>query len=252
MRRFVVAAVSIFVGTTGTLFAADLPLPAPAQAPARYAPPVVLPVYNWAGFYLGINAGYGFASGNRTATLTGNTFATGTVTGNGNLNGFVGGGQIGANWQWDAWVLGIEGDFQGTTQSKTQTIACGGGCSLTEEAKIPWFATVRARAGVAFDRVLIYGTGGVAFLDASDKLTATGGGTVLSASNTKTGWTAGAGVEVAFTENWTARIEYLFVDVSPSFTGTVPASLGGGTVTESATIKDSVVRVGVNFKFRPY
>ncbi len=247
MKRFVVAAVFL-AAATGTLLAADLPPPS-AQAPARYAPPVVAPVYNWSGFYLGFNAGYGFASGDRTATLTGNTFGNGTVTGSGNLNGFVGGGQIGANWQLDALVLGVEGDFQGTTQSKTQTFACGG-CGLSEEAKIPWFATLRARAGAAADRVLFYGTAGVAFLDASDKLT-NPQGTLVSSSDTKTGWTAGAGVEVAFTENWTARIEYLFVEAKPSVTGTVPAFLGGGTVTESATIKDNVVRAGVNFKFNP-
>jgi outer membrane immunogenic protein len=251
MKRFVVAAVFL-AAATGALLAADLP-PAPAQAPARYAPPVIAPVYNWAGIYLGINAGYGFASGDRTATLTGNTKIPGgggTATGNGNLNGFVGGGQVGANWQWDAWVLGIEGDFQGTTQSKTESLACGG-CGLSEQVKIPWFATVRARVGVAVDRVLVYGTGGVAFMDVSDKLTVPNG-TLVNTSDTKTGWTAGAGVEVAFTENWIARIEYLFVEAKPSVTGTVPASLGGGTITESATIKDSVVRVGVNFKFRPY
>jgi outer membrane immunogenic protein len=151
-------------------------------------------------------------------------------------------------------VLGVEADFQGTSQTNTQNFGCGFDCVLTEDIKIPWFATFGARAGVAFDRILVYGTGGVAWLDASDNLTAAAGGisaTLLNLSNSQAGWTAGAGIEVAFAENWTARIEYLFMDVSPSFTGTAPAAIGGGTITENGTIKDSIVRAAINFKFTP-
>lgn len=250
MRRFVLAAAAVTLGAT-SLLAADLPRPTPYAAP-----PPPAPVYNWSGVYIGANGGYGFANTNRTATLSGNPFVDGTVVSTGNnLNGFVGGGQIGVNWQWNALVLGIEGDIQGTGQSKTETVSCGFLGCITEDAKIPWFATFRARAGVAVDRVLFYGTGGVAWLEAKDTLTAAAGGisaTVLDLSDTRTGWTAGAGVEVAFADNWTARVEYLFVDVSPSATGTVPAALGGGTVTENATIKDNIIRAGINFKFTPF
>jgi len=235
--------------------AADLPPSAPvARAPAAYVPAVV-PVYNWTGFYIGLNAGYGFANTNSTATISGNSvIGSGTATGSNNLNGFAGGAQIGANWQWDAFVLGLEADFQGTSQSKTSSFACGAGCVITGTGKIPWFATLRGRAGVAMDRVLVYGTGGAVWLHASDKITASGGGitaTLIDTSDTKTGWTAGAGVEVAFSQNWTARIEYLFVDVKPTLTAAVPAAIGGGTATANVTIKDSIIRAGVNFKFTP-
>ncbi len=252
MKRFVVTAIIAVFGA-GSALAADLPQPPPPQP--YYAPPAPVPVYNWSGFYLGINGGYGFANGERTVTLSGNEFIDGTVTeSGGHLNGFLGGGQIGANWQWDAVVLGIEGDFQGTAQSNTESVGCGFDCVLTEDIKIPWFATARARAGLAIDRVLVYGTGGVAVMDVSDTLTAAGGGvttTLLDLSTTKVGWTAGAGVEVALAQNWTARVEYLFMDVNPSITATAPSAIGGGTVTEDGTIKDSVVRAAVNFKFTP-
>ncbi len=251
MTKFI-ALVCALVGVSGSVFAADLP-PAgpPVRAPAAYVP-AALPVYSWSGFYIGLNAGYGFANTNSTATISGNSVVgSGTATGSNNLNGFVGGGQIGANWQWDAFVLGLEADFQGTSQSKTSNLGCGAGCILTGEGKIPWFATLRGRAGVAFDRVLVYGTGGAVWLEAKETVTATGAATLIDASDTKTGWTAGAGVEVAFSQNWTARIEYLFLDVKPTLTASIPAAFGGGTATDNVTIKDNVIRAGVNFKFGP-
>jgi outer membrane immunogenic protein len=249
MRRFVFAAALFFVATCSPLLAADIYQP---QPPTVYTPPPPAPPYNWGGFYVGANGGYGFANVNATATLTGNPSVFATATGSENINGFVGGGQIGANLQWNALVLGVEADFQGTGQSQTGNLGCGFGCVLSEEVKIPWFATFRARAGVAWDRILFYGTGGVASLDYSDTLTATAGGinaTLLDLSNTQLGWTVGAGVEVAIAENWTARLEYLFMDVSSTLTETAPAFIGGGTVTENVTIKDSIVRAGINFKF---
>jgi outer membrane immunogenic protein len=92
-------------------------------------------------------------------------------------------------------------------------------------------------------------------MNVSDDLNAEGFGVTLnlvSASDTALGWTAGAGVEVALSPNWTARLEYLFLDVQPTLTASVPGFLGGGTITDTGTIKDSVVRAGVNFKFSPF
>ncbi len=246
-------AIAACLSVVSPVLAADIARPPPPTPAPYYAPPPV-PVYNWGGFYFGINGGYGFANGSRTVTLSGNAFVDGTGTESGHLNGFVGGGQIGANWQWDAVVLGIEADFQGTAQSNTENVGCGFDCIVTEDIKIPWFATARARAGIAIDRILVYGTGGAAWMNVSDKLTAAAGGvsaTLLDLSTTKVGWTAGAGVEVALAQNWTARVEYLFMDVTPSISGTVPSAIGGGTITENGAIKDNVVRAAVNFKFTP-
>jgi outer membrane immunogenic protein len=210
---------------------------------------VVAPIYNWGGFYIGINGGWGFASGTTTATITGTgTGLDGTsATGSGSLNGGVAGGQIGANYQIDALVIGIEGDFDWSGQKRTDSFACGAGCTVSETIKLPWIATIRGRFGYAIDRVLLCGTGGVAFTHASDNVTATGFGTIFTASSTNVGWTIGAGGEVALAQNWTAKIEYLYIatDVKQSGALTVVA----GTITETAKIHDSLVRAGVNFKF---
>jgi outer membrane immunogenic protein len=248
-----------FVLTAAPALAADLPQPyippPPPRAPAAYVP-VAPPYYNWGGIYIGLNGGYGFASGNSTATITGNTFGLdGTSTGTGNLQGGVAGGTLGANFQSGQFVMGIEGDGDWSGQTKTDTVTCGAGCSISESVKIPWLATLRARAGVAWDRVLIYGTAGGAAMNATDTVTGTAGGvtaTLISLNDTAFGWTAGGGLEFAFSDNITAKIEYLFVQAKPTATNTIPAAIGGGTVTEAATINDSLVRAGINFKFNPF
>src|SRR5205807_4260704 len=180
----------------GHAFAADLPRAAPPRAPAIYVP-VVAPVYNWGGFYVGINGGWGFASGTTTATITGSTggLFDGIATGSGSLNGGVAGGQIGANYQIDALVIGIEGDFDWSGQKRTDNLVCSVACTISETVKLPWIATVRGRVGYAIDRVLLYGTGGVAFTHTSDTVTVTGTGTIFTASSTNAGWTIGAGGE---------------------------------------------------------
>jgi outer membrane immunogenic protein len=257
MNRLLLIA-GAFALAAGPVLAADLPPsmppPPPPRAPAAYVP-VIQPYYNWGGIYIGINGGYGFASGNSVVTLSGNAFGNGTATGGGNIQGGLAGGTIGANFQSGAFVFGIEGDGDWSGQSKTDSLVCGGGCTVSESAKIPWLATLRGRAGVAWDRVLIFGTAGGAAMNATDTVTATSGGvtgTLISLSDTAYGWTAGGGIEVALTDNITAKVEYLFVQAKPTATATVPALLGGGTVTESVTINDSLVRAGINLKFNPF
>jgi outer membrane immunogenic protein len=160
--------------------------------------------------------------------------------------------QIGANYQIDALVLGIEGDFDWSGQKSTNAITCNGvACNpaLSETVKLPWIATIRGRVGYAFDRVLLYGTGGVAFTNASESATEAGLGTIISSSSTNVGWTIGAGTEVAFAQNWTARIEYLYIGTNASLSGTLTAAAGGGTVSETANVHDNLVRAGINLKF---
>lgn len=254
MKRIVFTALLTLVAAGGQTLAADLP-PAPLpRAPATYVP-IAAPVYNWSGFYVGGNAGWGFANGDSTVTETGNAFFPGTFTStsSGSLNGFIAGGQVGVNFQINALVLGIEGDFQWSGQKKSDTFGCGLGigCTANETVKVPWFGTARGRIGFAADRVLFYATGGAAWLNFSDSLSATAAGvtTTLSPSTTVLGWTAGAGIEVAFGPNWTGKIEYLYVQASPTLTATIPATLGGGTITETLKGTDNIIRAGINFKF---
>jgi outer membrane immunogenic protein len=245
MYRVLTAAL-LSVVLLGHAFAADLPPAAPPRAPAVYVP-VVAPVYNWGGFYVGINGGWGFASGSPTYTVVGGPLNGLTGTGSGSLNGGVAGGQIGANYQIDALVIGIEGDFDWSGQKRTDSFACGAACTVSETIKLPWIATIRGRFGYAIDRVLLFGTGGVAFTHASDNVTLTGTGTIFSASSTNVGWTIGAGGEVALAQNWTAKIEYLYIGTNVKQSGAL--SLISGTVSETANVHDSLIRAGVNFKF---
>src|SRR5262249_11789189 len=130
--------------------------------------------------------------------------------------GFLGGLQLGYNWQTGAFVFGVEGDIQGTGQQNTVcvvTCSVSGAFFGTVQQKLPWFATVRARAGVTVDRSLFYVTGGAAFGEVKTTVTEVNGpGAVVavSESKTKSGWVVGGGIESALTGNWTAKIEYLY------------------------------------------
>jgi outer membrane immunogenic protein len=112
---------------------------------------------------------------------------------------------------------------------------------------MPWIATIRGRIGIAIDRVMLYGTGGVAFVELSDNINAAGFGSLFSAASVNAGWTIGAGVEAAFAQNWTARVEYLFVQSNFSLTG--PVALVGGNLSYTGTLSDNIVRAGINFKY---
>ncbi len=235
MQRIFVSALLTLVGVASAM-AADLPQPAPPpQAQVAYIP-VVAPVYNWGGIYLGINGGYGFGKSEWTGG--------GLSTGNFNTSGFVVGGTLGANYQVDAFVFGVETDLDWTGI----TGSVSGGCSQPGPPAVfsscqtsnDWLGTTRGRLGYAADRVLFYGTAGAAYGDV--KATAFG----VTNSQTEFGWTAGAGVEAAFADNWTARIEYLYVDLSNASCG---SACGGAPVSVSFT--ENLVRAGVDFKFRP-
>ena len=225
MNRIFISAVFMLVGAANAL-AADLP---PPQAPVTYIP-VVAPAYNWGGIYLGINGGYGFGNSDWTGG--------GLSTGNFNTSGFVVGGTLGFNYQVDAFVLGAETDIDYTgIQGKA------GACTVllaTCRTSNDWLGTTRGRLGYAADRVLFYGTAGAAY----GNVQATFNG--VSNSNTEFGWTAGAGIEAAFTDNWTARLEYLYVDLSKASCG---SACGGAPV--SVSFADNIVRGGIDFKFRP-
>ena len=167
--------------------------------------------------------------GHASATLLG-------VTGSENLNGVIGGGQIGYNWQMSGpLVLGIEADIQGSDQHRTTTI---GAATVTD--RIPWFGTVRGRIGYAGGAWMLYATGGWAYGEFRTDVTALG--TTASFSDSRSGWTAGGGIEWMFMPKWSAKIEYLYID-----TGHFNSALFG--VPFSGRVTDNIVRVGVNYHF---
>jgi len=221
MKRILIAG-ALALAAVGQALAADLPQPGP---PPYYKGPV--PVFTWTGFYLGINGGFAFGESNWSSPPP--------ATGNFSTDGFLIGGTVGGNYQWGQFVLGIEADGDWQNVNGTTYNTCGSyGCTTQSD----WLATVRGRVGYAWDRILFYGTGGAAFGD----LQAAAGGAPFS-SSTQTGWTAGAGVEFAFTPNWTAKVEYLYVDLG-NFTCTNFCA-GGGTL----NLTENIVRAGINYKF---
>ena len=254
MRTTATVAIAIASIVIGKAHAADMS-PIPAGAPA-VAPPVTYGAYapsaygnyNWSGLYLGGNGGYSW-NDSGTSFVTSN----GLTGGSGNLAGWVFGGQIGYNWQIGAFVVGLEGDLQWSGERSSTTAICSGctaSTTINTSENIDAFATLRARAGIAFDSVLVYGTAGGAWADASANVNVAGASSGLNLSSSKVGWTAGGGVEVALLNNWTAKLEYLYIDTgSISGTAAIPSTLGGGTITESAAIRDSIIRIGFNYRF---
>ena len=184
--------------------------------------PIVAPAITWTGFYLGANVGYGWAD-------------VGVSGASSNLTGVIGGGQIGYNWQTGPLVIGIEGDFQGSGESRSDTVGI-----FTVDQDIPWFATLRGRIGYATGPWLFYFTGGAAW--ENYKLSVSGLGTTVSDNATKTAWTIGGGAEWMFEPNWSAKVEYLYMD-----TDDTTVTLFGTTFTGRA--KNNIVRVGVNYHF---
>jgi outer membrane immunogenic protein len=166
--------------------------------------------YNWNGAYVGVNLGYQWGKNTNWPT---------------NPSGLMGGGQIGYNWQSGAFVFGVEADLQASGADDTF-----GAYKFAN----PWFGTLRGRAGYAMNNVLIYLTGGFAF----------GGGRVnfggLTETQTHTGWTLGGGVEVGLTPNWSAKAEYLYVELSDQ--GYVLTGVKNG-------FQSNVFRLGVNYRF---
>jgi outer membrane immunogenic protein len=204
-------------------------------------------VYDWSGFYIGVNAGYGFA-GKTDLTISGVDGKIGDL----HLSGPFGGGQVSANWQSGPWVIGAEADVQlaNIIDSDKQAVsALGGDYEFKSNSEIDWFSTVRLRSGIAMDNILLYGTGGVAFagLDASATIVDPVYGTIKwSDDYTDTGWTAGGGVEWGISKNASAKIEYLYVGLGNK-------DLGGSSQLEDAKVKASTnfqtIRLGVDFHF---
>ena len=213
-------AVLALLGASHTASAADMPV--------KGYRPAVMAYYNWTGLYAGINAGYGFGKSDWSAVPAASV----------KPKGFLAGGTVGYNWQSGAMVYGIEGDFDWSDVKASATCGALGTCQTSS----PWLATFRGRVGYAFDRWLPYITGGGAYGNVKATTSAPGAGIPASASNSQLGWTLGAGLEYAMMGNWTAKIEYLYVDLGSFNSATAP-------VVNNVSFKENIVRAGLNYKF---
>ncbi len=208
----------------GQAAGADLSIPPPFPPPA---PAVWIPNYNWGGIYVGINGGFGL--GRSDWKVPPANFDTGNFT----VSGGLFGGMVGANVQYDVFVFGVEGEYDGSW-IKGQTNNC---LPIACETRNDWLATFRARAGYAADRVLFYGTVGAALGDVKVS------GNALSQHENRAGWTAGGGIEAALADCWIARIEYLFVDLEN-------ATFSSPVTPATVRFDTNIVRAGLTYKFR--
>jgi outer membrane immunogenic protein len=207
----------------GTAAAADL---STRPVAPYYKAPVYAPVaYNWSGFYLGINGGGGWGSSSWDST-----------GGFGTSGGLVG-GTVGYNYQMGQAVIGLEGDIDWADINGTVTSgACPTGCQTSDS----WLSTVRGRLGYAADRFLPYVTGGAAFGDIRASNPGFPGG-----SATNTGWTVGGGIEFAAAGHWTAKAEYLYVDLG-NFTCGIACN---GVPGDAVSFRSNILRGGLNYRF---
>jgi outer membrane immunogenic protein len=273
------AAIAALIGVPA--LAADMPVKAPAAAPA--------PVWSWTGFYFGANVGGGW--GDNSVPLYGDGSAGNDLlsrTFDGVLNfsavprsqsihssGVIGGGQIGYNWQVaPMWVVGLEADIQGSGVRGSATTTPPPGSppeNLTSHQRLDWFGTLRGRLGVvASERLLLFVTGGLAYgeTEARSALASTISAVGTTAifcdgtfpapciagqgTRTSAGWTAGAGGEWAVTDKWRLKVEYLHVALDGQTITLVPlppATTGTGFVSAHFNNQFDIVRAGFNFRY---
>jgi len=201
-------------------FAADLPIKAPPR-------PVAPALYNWTGWYIGINGGGGWGR----SDTNGPTFSTG---GSFRTSGGLVGGTLGYNWQSALWVFGLETDIDWT--NIRGNALCGTGAFATScEVRNDFLGTFRGRLGYAgWDRALLYITGGLAYGNIKTNIVGFGSG-----SSTKAGWTLGGGIEFAIAGPWTAKVEYLYADLGR----------GGSVLGSDSKWNANIVRAGINYRF---
>jgi outer membrane immunogenic protein len=285
-NRWLMGAAGAALTVAGAFAAQAADLPTRKEAPA---PVFVPPPFTWTGFYVGLNAGGVWGtSGNAQTTVFANGFPIATFNGvpgtlanvwpGGGIGsgegGFIGGGQAGYNWQTGAFVLGVETDFDWTSLSRSRTLigptfldpvflTQNDFLTANGSVRLDWLGSTRARVGFVAtpdNRLMVYGTGGFAYGGASAHLNVfdqvdgffwqSG-----SRSTTRTGWTLGAGVEYAFTNNWIIGAEYLYYNLGSRHIITAP-NLAAANFFGSAVFSDtkvnfdgSVLRARVSYKF---
>jgi outer membrane immunogenic protein len=215
MKKLLLASIGLVALGIGSASAADIQRRAmPAKAPVY-----VTPAYNWTGPYIGISGGGGWGRSDFSAPLSSGGF---------NTSGALIGGTLGYNYQINQMVLGLEGDIS-WSNFRGSSICGGLGCDVRNN----WLGTARARLGYAVDRFMPYVTGGAAFGDIKNTVAG------LETTSTKAGWTVGGGVEAAIAGPWTAKVEYLYVDLGR----------GGSVLGSDAGFKTNIVRAGLNYRF---
>lgn len=227
MRLKVVSllAAAISLGAVQAASAADMP----AKAPIYKAPPVV--VYNWTGFYVGADVGGGWGRHTRTIPSTGfeNSY---------NSSGVLGGLHAGYNWQMQSFVFGLETDINWTGIKGDD----GGAGGTLDSTKLKWVGSLRGRVGYAWDRFLLFATGGWAYGGLEHFNDGAPGETF---TRNKSGWTVGGGIEYAFHPNWTARADYRYIDLG-TYSNSAPSN---GILPYEVSNKFNIVTVGLSYKF---
>jgi outer membrane immunogenic protein len=241
--------------STSSAFVSVTALAADLRMPVKALP--VAPPFSWNGCYVGLNAGGMSGRVDHQATIPGLiTFDSDTRDA-----AFIGGGQIGCNWQNERnWVFGVEGDINYAHLDRGQSfhVNLGGEDTVgSQSTRLRWLATARARIGYAFDRTLLYATGGLAIGNVQSSVDAVVEGNAIFAgsySQTRVGWTLGGGIEQAFTDRVSGKLEYLHFDLgSPGYNVNQLAGVTRlpGLWTASTRVSGDIVRVGVNVKLTP-
>jgi outer membrane immunogenic protein len=270
MKKLLLATTAFVALAGASANAADM------RARPAYAPPPA--VYNWTGGYWGGNIGYGWGDAKYDAAfnsaILGVPLAGTGISESQKIDGVIGGLQAGYNYQFGAWVWGWETDFQWSGQKGGSTFGGALGTivgpipfTVTTDHKLEWFGTARSRLGFLWGpNTLIYATGGVAYGQVKDSaivnLAAAGGAVTAQAVATfkdvKAGWTVGAGIEGALGNGWSAKLEYLYIDLGKTEQSAAAALnvTGVGTVlaanaNQTFRTTDNIVRVGLNYKWGP-
>jgi outer membrane immunogenic protein len=241
MKKFAVASVALVAASLGgQALAADMPLKAP--------PPVI--IYNWTGCYVGLFAGDSSGRSKVSDVLTGVQFAQY------NMSGFLGGADVGCNYQVGNWVFGVEGDWA-VTNKDGQGFDFPLNLGFIDQTHERWMATARARIGYAItDKWLWYVTGGGAWISVQQTTWAGVGAPLPIAaaaqqSQTMSGYAVGVGTEYAVGYGWSIKSEFLYVDVGTKqfFGPGANGTLNPGFLGENVRVRDYVWKVGMNKKF---
>ena len=232
-KNIIISAVTALVLGPTAVSAADLPLK---------APPVPVAIYDWTGFYIGVAGGGSLGTSTHIDAATG----LGDTLGY-NVRGGLVGGTLGYNWQVSNFVFGFEGDASWVGEYGSHPDdGLVGNPAFTSFTKETWVATARGRAGYAVDNLLFYGTGGYAAagVEAGVK-DANTGALLASATSTRSGWTAGGGLEWGFAPNWSAKFEWLYMKFDSAPLNTLVAEGSRSSI----PLDDNVVRAGINYRF---
>jgi outer membrane immunogenic protein len=250
MKKLLTLAAALYIGAPLTAFAADLPVaPPPPPRAAVFVPPP----FTWTGIYVGGNIGWGWTNLNLTDTGPapfgfGQVFPLGS-TQSVSQNNFLGGAQIGVNWQFQQFVIGAEGDFDATAIKNSQGAGGFGSGSYSN----PWMSTFAARFGWAADRALFFGKAGGAYMQEKYNFNANDGSTVTGTFN-RWGWMLGAGVEYAVMDNVTLKVEYNYLNFGTQNQTLTPnaTDIANQTITGDANnskLTANVIKGGVNILF---